>query len=253
MIAEQTLIFVLLCALILCPSHQADVSCNDPNECINQVFNETGTIRCYGDHSCTNTSITFIGDLNCEGAYSCFDAVLLSNTAVASNDEIACQGLMSCSFVNRIRSLSGGISCNGELSCVDSNLYSNLSTTDSISCLGDRSCMNSILHGRNIVFYGSLSGLNSIVYANSSFNSSIAFYGNQAGYNSTIICGDNTTCSVDCQTNACNDLTFQCETESQCIMDINCDGAEESELCPDGTCFVFTGAEIYMSLFAYVL
>ena len=223
---------LLLSALIICPSHQqADENCDDPYECFSQTINKDGTVRCNGDHGCAQASI-ISEDLDCQGAYSCFEAIKLSS------DLIECQGLMSCSSVDRVQS-STFLRCRGELSCVDSNLYASLTndTDDSISCFGDRSCMDSSLQGRHIVFYGGLSGLNSIIYANSSLNSTIKFYGNEAGYNSTIICGDNTKCSVECQTNGCNNLTLKCQTDNQCILNVDCTSAEQSPLCPDGTCF----------------
>ena len=76
--------------------------------------------------------------------------------------------------------------------------------------------------------------MNSFFVSGSSF---VEFYfrGSQSGYNATVICGDGHQCYIFCDGNGCNGLNVEC---NGCILSIDCDDAELSDICPDGMfCF----------------
>lgn len=116
--------------------------------------------------------------------------------------------------------------------------------TDDIRLVGDRSGAFSLLYGaKNNYAYGNLAAQNSTFI--STLNSAVfRMYGNYAGYGATILCGDGLSCTVNCYAGTgWNGLTLACENSNEyenenetdtCNFNVNCNGAEKSDVCPDG-------------------
>ena len=246
--AMKTLAFCacLLVAIQLHLSRSNSVECLDSQSCINSTIVAMSTslgtlsaIECYGYKSCSFASIESKNavQIDCYGSFACYRCTLikheLSNIsdidAIVDYDifrsnfaNINCFGLFSCAIIGTVLNRIGNIWCLGELSCFGSNI----SFFDgNLYCNGDRSCMSSIVtsNGGNSYIYGNLATMNAIFYSNFSSHDTTTtrthyyFYGSNSGYNSSIFCGNEQTCVIICDSNACNNINKICLF---CVMNI---------------------------------
>ena len=237
----QTLVMELftiwVAAWIIMFKYPRDVKsayCLDAYECAFDSISETGTtgLNCFGYYSCGRATLLESpgqSPIYCFGSYSCYKARVIQHTSLAYSRYITCYSLYSCAMVNHIYNENGPVVCYGELSCFQSKIFV---IQDNLSCAGVRSCAQIVaVTNNNNWFGGYLSAQNATFYSNNSFVN-YYFRGSKSGYDATIICNNNHTCNIECNTDACNNLKLKCN--GNCTFIINCDFAEKSDICPNG-------------------
>ena len=252
------LVAVLMVSIVLISS-QTD--CHDAFSCAGLSISSGSIINCYGYFSCTNTTITTTTWTRCAGSYACYNTKSLRFIGAIITRGPECRGLYACASSDNIIT-NGDIQCHGELSCYDSKITITTSSGGEIECGGSRSCQSSIISGRDNTdhyLYGSLSALNAtFMKYNGTDDIYYDFYGGYSGYNATILCNNTATCDITCWGNGCNGLTAQCigginTTTSDCQIVVDCDDAEKSDLCPNGTYIVVLFCFFFLLLLSIML
>ena len=199
------------------------------------VESDNEEIECWGYFSCTRSSLTSEanGDIHCDAAYSCYEATSIQLTQTGgSNPTLHCLGLSSCSNVNDMLAAFGDIRCLAELSCFQSVLKVDESS-DQVDCNGDRACASSRIEAPIVYVGGHMGAANAILKSNVD-GSFFGMYGADSGYNTTIICQTGQTCTVECHTNACDDLQLMCQVNGTCTFTVDCRYSEMNDICPHG-------------------
>ena len=237
-----TVLFVYVCLTINnCNVTIAAKNCNGAFECFGEIINETEEviIDCFGRGSCAQGMIrnNIIGDgtsgkIRCYGARSCQSISLLDGNG---EEPAGMRGYLSGAWTETL--IASTVNCYGEASC-----YNIVNTTsDVIECFGFRSCLGlQGINNDNVYGYGVLSLENSILHN----PGNVELYGFYSGYNSTIYCDYNTTCSIDCHSNGCDNLNLVCGSMNDwtdcdninsinSMYDVSCDETQ-GIICPNG-------------------
>ena len=174
------------------------------------------------------------GKIYCHGSYSCYNCDSIKSSSTIDWNGIACYGLFSCSNVSYLLQAYGNILCLGEKSCFGSEIaHTSERVEDGIYCHAFMSCSNTRIFTQNTIYVGGFLGAsNSIIYTTG--DAILNFIGVSSGLNTKIICHSGTTCTLYCWSNACNNLTIECD--ETCTIEVICsqNGAEQSQLCPNG-------------------
>ena len=222
----------------------SDVTCDDSQSVCVIVADDDNDIECNFFQSCDGAyaiQSTSSASIYCDGGHSCYNTSFIQHISLLNSANINCQGLMSCAHVSGyLYNNNGNIYCSGEQSCA----YSNIQVYEYLYCYGARSCKNSIIFvGEYAIMSGSLSGANSIFYSNSTLTE-LSFKGADSGYNATVNCGTGHQCDIFCYHNSCTNMIVQCkdiiidntnnDKITNCTINIDCQYAEQSDICPDG-------------------
>lgn len=213
-------------------------TCNNARSCFSQTVSQSDShIQCYGYRSCEQSpsiESTGSGRIYCQGSYSCYNAVSIKRTSSSDGNEIQCVGLFACANTGVILNNNGAIACHGEQSCTNTKLI--LLSNSRLRCSGDRSCSNSeVISRQQNLIAGRMAGMNSKFYSN---DSAVEYYfrGSYAGYNATVICGDGHICTIECDGNACNELSsYECSGGGTgCNWYLDCSSSQKNSICPNG-------------------
>ena len=225
---------VFLCFLLFISGCYSLV-CDEAFQCRNQSHLDiSSTVDCNGFYSCGDSSLSSnspsSGEIYCRGSHACYKSSLIQTI---DSGEIYCWGFNSCALVEYIWTQHGPIHCTGEKSCYNSILYG---YQNRIHCTGTLSCANSyIFSSQPVSISGYLSGYNSTFITgdkNAWQHFEFWFYGEKSGYNAKVICGDQRTCRIHCNANACSNLQLTCD--GTCYIEYFCDYAEKSDFYPLG-------------------
>ena len=192
--------------------------------------------------------------------------------APSTEDNTRCEGYQACydSDINVGSWDSSRFECSGSQSCANGNL-----DVDKTTCYGKYSCSRSTIFMKekktnvdDITFEGYFGGSRSTIYNSKLVNLygykalylgtidsinmtkalTVNLYGHLSGDSASIICRDNTSCTVNCRTSGCSNLDYICETGAICNIDpVQCDGSRAKYQgidCPTRT--IVVDADIYM-------
>ena len=203
------------------------IYCDLEYECQSLTLSEGNSIHCRGYHSCDSASILTGVIAQCRSGYACYGASI--DLWATSSRAMNCKGGFSCAYVTSVESdnLNDELYCYGDKSCFG---ISSIESGYIIECSGFRSCMNSQIFLTNDAYFdGYLSGQNTDIISRGDIT--VHFEAPGAGYKATITCNNGHTCTINCYTDACDEL----EWGGIGAITISCaDGAHKSDACPNG-------------------
>ena len=236
----------------------AATHCQTARECEGlNLTNMNDSIQCSAYFSCGNA-----GMIETNHAITGTGSYALHNAKSVTASVLYCRGLHACSGITMGQGFRSA-DCSAESSCSDSVLhFTSSSGTDEINCDGDRACANSTFYmyfAKTMSFRGHAAGYNATFITSSNLTNgsaaSFSFYftARDSGYLASIICGFNHTCTIYCESNACNNLTLTC---SDCVAtNVVCEeSATKSDICPEGLFLYFVFLPfIFIFYFYFVL
>ena len=230
-------------------------NCLNSYSCALTALNVTQALEpifCAGYKSCISSpgiENNREGAISCLGSYSCANSTFIKTNGRIIN----CKALKSCCNVNigglymdRNKTRDSYMYCTGTQSCVNTKTFINITHKFTMLCSGELSCVNSHFHiisgnPAHIYLNGYLSAYNT-TFKISNNNTVVNLGGHNSGYQATIICDAGKTCSINCDSTGCNNLTWLCsdktqENQGSCIFNIDCSESISTGLtgpCPDG-------------------